>query len=1095
MSNSETPLYPPESYELIHHLLEKWEELRDAGTFATAEDLCADWAEPVPPETVADLEKYIEALTNVDYFISPSAPVEKKQMISSIGPYRVLGHLGRGGTSDVYLCDQLLPKRKVALKILMFSHCNESIQRRFRLEIDLLATLIHRGIARIYEAGLADIGHGPQPYYTMEYIKGERLEKLLTQPRIDQISLSDRLELFDQIAEAIQFAHANGVIHRDLKPSNILVGANGKVKVIDFGLARLIDSEAHSLAATATSSRFVGTPLYMSPEQFSEKYNLIDVRTDIYSLGVVLYQMLSGQLPYDVSDKPLIEIANTVLSSPPVPLRTVAPSVSVTLETIVMKMIEKDPADRYRSISDVICDLRNYREGRPILARRQTALGSLLRWARHHPREATFTGVTATLVIVSLILATISNVIARQRSESLEVAFTSLNYEFERAERQSRIASQHARAFEDANRSLNDSNDRLERAIANATMMRASRNTDNNPQLSQTLLNDPESVAPEMRGFAWKILKKKADWLITERRCRRGPIFDACFSGDGKCIALATFGAIEMRRADDLELLWSINDRVSSSTLIVTDFTGRRVVYEKEENGVVGYDSSTKTKTPLVGLKPLNATAMVCNRENQVAIGYDDGTIEIWSEDFSSVSERMFVRSSPIIGITFDRDSTVIGTVSASGFVDRLNPNDGTAEEYMQLGFSGLQRASFDNSGRYLIAGRKFRYLVAWDLAKKEQLYHTTNPGPHLAPSVISSPKVQFGVTSRVRAELIDVDVDSVLLHLKDSNIRAMTTPYQADRIAIADDDGNVRIYRTTPPEVPRIVSNPQKRLGTIRFSAFDQAFIAGGSNGSVSTFDFNSETSTPFLPDGGSIVTDLEHIPEHSIIIRTLAEGQCERWSLTDGNAELKWIVSEERIVDSVVCRKRSIVYGLTKKGNLIIIDMTDGKILKKLPAHTSLGSTMAISPEAKRFVTGDESGTIHCWNPDTLKRIGSVESGDSKLHEIRYAPDGSSFAVSSSDGLVRIFHTRTLEELATLTVHASAVRSLDYSPDGLTLATGGMDDHVILWDTATWQPQVSLVANVAGVRSIRFAPDGNRLTAIGTLSHIAVWDVDSTQ
>ncbi|MEW4488710.1 WD40 repeat domain-containing serine/threonine-protein kinase [Thalassoglobus sp. JC818] len=1092
MSTSETPLYPPESYELIHQLLERWEELRDEGNHVTAEELCANWPSPVPPETLADLDKYIEALTNVDYFISPAAPVEQKQMISSIGPYRVVDHLGRGGTSDVYLCDQLLPKRKVALKILMFSHCNESIQRRFRLEIDLLATLIHHGIARIYEAGLADIGHGPQPYYTMEYIEGERLEKLLTKPVSDQISRKERLELFDQIAEAMQFAHKNGVIHRDLKPSNILVGTNGKVKVIDFGLARLIDSEANSIAATATSSRFVGTPLYMSPEQYSEKYNLIDIRTDIYSLGVVLYQMLSGKLPYDVNDKPLIEIANTVLSTPPTPLSTVLPSVSKTLETIVMKMIEKDPGDRYRSIADVISDLKNYREGRPILARRQTALGALLRWGRHHPREAAFTGITATLVMVSLIVATISNVIARQRSESLEVAFTSLNYEFERAERQSRLASRHASALEDANQSLNDSNTRLERAISNATMMRASRNTENNPQLSQTLLDDPNSVAPEMRGFAWKILKQKADWLITEGRWDRGPIIAASFSGDGERIALASIGAIEMRRASDLELLWAVKDRVSPNTLLVTDSTGRRIVYEKEEQGLVGYDSLTETKTPLVGLAPVHATAMFCNRENQFAIGYNDGTVEVWSEDFSSVSQRMFVRSSPIIGITFDLGSSNIGTVSASGFVDQLNPTTGIAEEYMELGVAGLQQSSFDNTGRYLLAGRKFRYLVAWDLVRKKQIYYSTNAGPHLAPVVISTPKVQFGIASRVRAELVGVEGDSILLHLKDSNIRAMTTPYQADRVAIADHDGNIKIYRTDPPQLPRLVPNPQERLGTIRFLAPNKMFIAGGTHGYVSTFNFEDQTSTPLMPNGGSIVTDLEYIPQRSTVIRTLAKGECECWTLTDDNAELKWTITQERIVDCVVCEKREIVYGLTKKGNLIIINLNDGTILKELPAHTSLGSTMALSPEAKRFVTGDEGGNIHCWNPDTLERIGSVESGDSKLHEIRYAPDGSSFAVSSTDGLVRIYDTRSLEELASLTVHASAVRSLDYSPDGLTLATGGMDDNVILWDTATWQPQVSLVANVAGVRSIRFAPDGNRLTAIGTLAHIAVWDVE---
>ncbi|MBV8206319.1 MAG: serine/threonine protein kinase, partial [Acidobacteria bacterium] len=220
---------------------------------------------------------------------APSAS-ELRAAQPNIGAYRILGWLGEGGMGRVYRAEQQNPQRIVALKVIKLGIASAQHLRRFELEAEMLGRLQHPGIAQIYEAGTAQSDSGPQPYFAMEYVQGLPLIQYATR---NQLTMQARLQLMARICDAVNHAHQRGIIHRDLKPSNILVDESGQPKILDFGVARVTDSETHVTRQT-DMGQLLGTLGYMSPEQVLADPAALDIRSDVYALGVILYELLAG---------------------------------------------------------------------------------------------------------------------------------------------------------------------------------------------------------------------------------------------------------------------------------------------------------------------------------------------------------------------------------------------------------------------------------------------------------------------------------------------------------------------------------------------------------------------------------------------------------------------------------------------------------------------------------------------------------------------------------------------------------------------------------------------------------------------------------
>ena len=324
----------------------------------------------------------------------------------AIGRYTILKVLGEGGMGTVYLAEQDHPRRTVALKIMRegFGRESERLRKRFELETQLLARLEHPGIARLYDAGTADVqttaGPSTVPYFAMEYVNGLRLIEYAQSNLLD---LRDRMRLLQRICESVAFAHRQGVVHRDLKPANILVDAQGQSKILDFGVARAIDSDTAVTTVQTDVGQIIGTLPYMSPEQVAGDPTKLDLRCDVYALGVIAYELLTGRLPLEVNGVTMLEAARRIQDDDPAPMSSVNRVLRGDLDTIVAKALEKEPERRYRSADAMGEDIGRYLRDEPIEARPASTTYQLVKFARRN--RVLVGGVIAALLMLVVGLA------------------------------------------------------------------------------------------------------------------------------------------------------------------------------------------------------------------------------------------------------------------------------------------------------------------------------------------------------------------------------------------------------------------------------------------------------------------------------------------------------------------------------------------------------------------------------------------------------------------------------------------------------------------------------------------------------------------
>lgn len=338
---------------------------------------------------------------------APAAPPRgtdhQPASLPDIEGYTVLREIGRGGMGLVCKAVQRSTQRVVAIKLLLEGpFASEAARRRFEREIALAAQLKHNNIIPIYDSGQA----GGRMFYAMEYVHGVNLADFV---RDQKPSLQDRLRLFVKVCHAISHAHQRGVIHRDLKPSNILVDGDGEPRIHDFGLAKAGSVPDMMLSVT---EHLVGTPAYMSPEQVAGDPSGIDIRTDIYSLGVILYELLTAQPPYDVKGS-LSAVLNNIQHAEPTPPSKVNRGVDDEIETIVLKALEKRKEDRYQSVAELAADIERYLAGDPIQAKKASPIYLLRKVIMRHRIAA----VIASLVVLLIALTVSMGHLQKEKKE------------------------------------------------------------------------------------------------------------------------------------------------------------------------------------------------------------------------------------------------------------------------------------------------------------------------------------------------------------------------------------------------------------------------------------------------------------------------------------------------------------------------------------------------------------------------------------------------------------------------------------------------------------------------------------------------------
>ncbi len=368
--------------EIIEELMLQWEIARDLGKNPTPEDLCAEH-----PDLTAKLRQRLHAVQMMEQVLGvkslgppPTLPQAGfgsiRDSLPQIPGYEIIRVIEQGGMGVVYEARQKGLERRVAIKMISDVRLGPTQIQRFRSEAEASARLQHPNFVQIFEVGEVN----GKPFFSMEFVEGGSLAQQLSTGRPDP---QDAAELVSILAQAIQSAHAYGIVHRDLKPSNVLLTVAGVPKIADFGLVKRLDDDS----GHTRTGEILGTPSYMAPEQAAGRKDLVGLATDVYALGAILYEMLTGQPPF--RGETALDTLRQVMSEDPVNPTRFASGIPIDLEAICLKCLEKGPSARYLSAQDLDDDLRRFLNGQPVRARRSGRARKAWKWIRRHPQTAT----------------------------------------------------------------------------------------------------------------------------------------------------------------------------------------------------------------------------------------------------------------------------------------------------------------------------------------------------------------------------------------------------------------------------------------------------------------------------------------------------------------------------------------------------------------------------------------------------------------------------------------------------------------------------------------------------------------------------------
>jgi len=1062
-----------------------------------------------------------------------------------IGSYKLLQQIGEGGVGVVFMAEQEAPvRRRVALKVLKPGMDTKSVIARFESERQALALMDHPNIAKVLDAGSTVSG---RPYFVMELVRGVHVTEYCTQSRM---STRERLVLFIQICQAIQHAHQKGIIHRDIKPSNILVTLHDGVpvpKVIDFGIAKATEQRLTDKTLFTEFQSFIGTPAYISPEQAEMSGLDIDTRTDIYSLGVLLYELLVGQTPFDAGElcssgldgmrrtirekepaapstrlRMLSEAERTTTAqrqrSEPARLRSVLRG---DVDWIVLKALEKDRARRYATANDLALDIRRYLDNEPILARPPSTAYRFRKLVRRNKLVFVGAGAFAAALVLGLVLATwqfIEKSVAYSRAVKAEQEEARLRQEAEGArqlaETQALVAQGQAYA---ADMNL------AQQALAANNLGRAQELLHRHRPGAGTGIGQPSTATDptfqaqlpaDLRGWEWRYL-----W----QQCQSDALFTLCqlsnevtalsVSHDGNWVAIGEYGGRGLS-------IWDLRARQE-----IARFGGG-------ESGEV-FAFSPAAPILAISIKESPGRPGPDKRQHQVR--------------FWDVMTRRFVGELPLPSscraLFYSKDGTKLltaigdsdfsvwniatGTQLANVVVPRPKEQDGRSP----LGDCLAVNQDFSLAAQAITGGQ----LRVVDLVTGEELW-TAAAADEFVTALAFSPdgtRLASGagfVESTVR--LWDVASGRELARLEGHRtyVRALEFWPDGGTLASASGDQTIHLWDVGSLEslpsgktsagnvvgspkgdVPRRPKpfrvaelHPHLTLRGHRLEVWSLALgpdrttlVSGSKDGSVCVWDtatLRRDRAHVTLPEPVRAWTFAQ---DGQAILTLNDQGRVASWQGADFQHGQTLLELGTNAFTACFSTHGRFIATSSPGGAIQVWDLQQGDLLRELDTGEGSHWLVALFEDPHHVATQNRrDGMIRVWDLETGAMLQSWGTGTAgRMGKSAFSPNGQWQVMLGAAGRGRLRQLANGEE-TDLDLPLEQVSGVAFSPDARWLAAVSVLGTGLLWDLSTTRTAATLQGFLQGTHSVAFSPDGRRL-AIGSNGNeaIKIWDVHNAQ